>query len=132
MKRLLEVLAGPLGRPRAPGIMFRGLRTVSFDGCKSLRVAGTGENRAWLGKQNASSGETGCPSLLLMTLAETGTWALPAAVFASQADGEMTWAGKLPHLPDGSFTRSPAGCIGVSPRIGYLAPAPLQATPLAS
>lgn len=103
VRRLFEVLAGPLGRPRTPGIMFRGFRTVSFDGCQSLRVPDTKENRAWLGKQNASNGETGYPSLLLMALVETGTRALAGAVFGSPADGEMTWARKLLHLLDSSM-----------------------------
>ena len=103
VKRLLEILAGPLGRPRTPGIMFRGYRTVSFDGCKSLRVPDTKQNREWLGKQNASNGETGYPSLLLMALVETGTRALLGAVFGSQAEGETAWAGKLLHLLDATM-----------------------------
>ncbi len=32
-RRLFEILAGPQGQPRTPGIMFGGYRTVSFDGC---------------------------------------------------------------------------------------------------
>lgn len=103
VKRLFEVLAGPLGRLRTPGIMFRGLRTVSFDGCKSLRVPDTKANRAWLGKQNACNGETGYPSLLLMTLVETGTRALLGAVFGSTADGEPAWASRLLHLLDATM-----------------------------
>ena len=103
VRRLFEILAGPLGRPRTPGITFRGLRTVSFDGCKSIRVPDTQANRAWLGKQNACNGETGYPALLLMTLAETGTRALIGAVFGSQADGEAAWARKLLHLLDATM-----------------------------
>jgi hypothetical protein len=34
VKRLAEVLAGPLGLPRTPGIMFGGYRTVSLGGCR--------------------------------------------------------------------------------------------------
>jgi hypothetical protein len=100
VKRLFGVLAGPLGQPRTPGIMFRGYRTVSFDGCKSLRVPDTAANRAWLGKQNAKNGETGYPALMLMALVETGTRALLGAVFGSQAEGETAWAGRLLHLLD--------------------------------
>jgi hypothetical protein len=103
VRRLFEVLAGPLGRPSTPGIMFGGLRTVSFDGCKSIRVPDTGANRAWLGKQNASNGETGYPALSLMALAGTGTRALTGAVFGSQAEGETAWAGKLLHLLDATM-----------------------------
>src|ERR1700757_1930565 len=96
VKRLFEVLAGPLGQPRTPGIMFGGYRTVSFDGCRSVKVPDTEKNRAWLGKGS----QAGYPALLLMTLAETGTRALLGAVFGSQADGEAVWARKLLPLLD--------------------------------
>ena len=68
MKALFEVLAGPLGQPRTPGVMFGRYRTVAFDGCRSLKVPDTGRNRAWLGKMKASLGETGYPVIQLMTL----------------------------------------------------------------
>ena len=99
VRRLFEILAGPLGQPRTPGIMFGGYRTVSFDGCKSIRVPDTRANRAWLGKQNASNGETGYPALSLMALVETGTRALLGAVFGPAAGGETGQAlGLLPLL----------------------------------
>jgi hypothetical protein len=50
VKQLFETLAGPLGRPRTPGIMFGGYRTVSLDGCKSVKVPDAVGNRAWLGR----------------------------------------------------------------------------------
>jgi hypothetical protein len=95
VKRLLETLAGPLGQPRTPGVMFRGYRTVSFDGCKSIKVPDTAKNRAWLGKQNACNGETGYPALALMTLVETGTRALLGAVFGPGSEGETGQAREL-------------------------------------
>jgi hypothetical protein len=100
VRRLFEVLAGPLGQPRTPGIMFCGYRTVSFDGCKSIKVPDTAGNRAWLGKQNASNGETGYPALSLMALAETGTRALIGAVFGPGAEGETGQARELLPLLD--------------------------------
>ena len=100
LKALFEILAGPLGQPHTPGIMFRGYRTVSFDGCKSIKVPDTAKNRAWLGKQNASNGETGYPALALMTLVETGTRALLGAVFGQGADGETGQARELLPLLD--------------------------------
>jgi Insertion element 4 transposase N-terminal/Transposase DDE domain len=100
VKRLFEILAGPLGQPRTPGIMFGGYRTVSFDGCKSVKVPDTAKNRAWLGKQNASNGETGYPALALMTLVETGTRALLGAVFGPAGDGETGQARELLPLLD--------------------------------
>ena len=100
LEALFEILAGPLGQPRTPGIVFRGYRTVSFDGCKSIKVPDTAKNRAWLGKQNASNGETGYPALALMTLVETGTRALLGAVFGPGADGETGQARDLLPLLD--------------------------------
>ena len=103
VRRLFEILAGPLGQPRTPGIMFRGYRTVSFDGCKSVKVPDTAKNRAWLGKQKASNGETGYPGLALMALVETGTRALLGAVFGPGAEGETGQARELLPLLDESM-----------------------------
>ena len=61
VKALFEVLAGPVAWPRTPGVMFGRYRTVAFDGCRSIKVPDTGRNRSWLGKLNASQGETGYP-----------------------------------------------------------------------
>jgi hypothetical protein len=99
-RALFEVLAGPLGRPGTPGVMHGGYRTVSFDGCRTVKVPDTPANRRWLGKMNASLGVTGYPVIQLMTLAETGTRALLGAVFGPAATGELDWARKLLHLLD--------------------------------
>jgi hypothetical protein len=103
VRRLFEVLAGPLGQPRTPGIMFGGYRTASFDGCKSIKVPDTASNRAWLGKLSASNGETGYPALSLMALVETGTRALLGAVFGPAAGGETGQALGLLHLLDATM-----------------------------
>ena len=100
VKALFEVLAGPLGRPRTPGVCFGRYRTVAFDGCRSVKVPDSGRNRAWLGKTNAALGVTGYPVIQLMTLVETGTRALLGAAFGTAADGEITWARRLLHLLD--------------------------------
>ena len=84
VKALFGVLAGPLGRPRTPGVMFGRYRTVACDGCKSVKVPDTERNRGWLGKMKASLGETGYPVIQPMTLCETGTRALLGAVTARQ------------------------------------------------
>jgi hypothetical protein len=89
VKALFEMLAGPLGRPGMPGITAGGYRTVSFDGCKTVKVPDTPANRAWLGKMKASPGVTGYPVIQLMALAGTGTRALPGAAFGSTATGEL-------------------------------------------
>jgi hypothetical protein len=100
VKALFEVLAGPLGQPRTPGVLFGRYRTVAFDGCRSVKVPDTERNRSWLGKLKASLGETGYPVIQLMTLCETGTRALIGAVFGATAGGELTWARKLVPLLD--------------------------------
>jgi Insertion element 4 transposase N-terminal/Transposase DDE domain len=102
-RRLFEVLAGPLGRPGTPGVMFAGYRTVSFDGCRSVKVPDTPANRGWLGKMNASLGVAGYPVMQLMTLVETGTRALLGAAFGSTATGEADWARQLLHLLDATM-----------------------------
>jgi hypothetical protein len=48
MKALFEVVAGPLAQPHTPGVRFRGLRTVAFDGINSIKVPDTDRNRSWL------------------------------------------------------------------------------------
>jgi hypothetical protein len=100
LRLLFEVLAGPLGQPRTPGVMFGRYRTVAFDGCRTIKVPDTPRNRGWLGKMNAALGVTGYPVIQLMTLCETGTRALLGAVFGTPADGELTWARRLLHLLD--------------------------------
>jgi Insertion element 4 transposase N-terminal/Transposase DDE domain len=99
-RALFEILAGPLGRPATPGVMFGGYRTVSFDGCRTIKVPDTPANRGWLGKMNASLGVTGYPVLQLMTLVETGTRALLGAVFGPPSTGELDWARQLLRLLD--------------------------------
>jgi hypothetical protein len=103
LKALFKALAGPAAWPRTPGVMFGRYRTVSFDGCKTIKVPDTPRNRAWLGKMKASLGETGYPVIQLMTLCETGTRALIGAAFGSTADGELAWARQLLHLLDESM-----------------------------
>jgi hypothetical protein len=103
VRALFEVLAGPLGRPGTPGVMAGGYRTVSFDGCKSVKVPDTPANRGWLGKMNAALGVAGYPVIQVMTLAETGTRALLGAAFGSTATSELDWARQLLHLLDKSM-----------------------------
>ncbi|WP_457757741.1 IS4 family transposase [Streptomyces mirabilis] len=94
VRALFEVLAGLLARPTTPGVRFGPYRTVSFDGCSSLRVPDSERNRAWLGRTS----HHGYPTLELMTLVETGTRALVGAVFGPTAEGETGYASRLLHL----------------------------------
>ena len=95
-KALFEVVAGPLGQPHTPGVCYRGMRTVAFDGCNSLKVPDTERNRSWLGRIRYRMGFAGYPTLRMMTLIETGTRAMIGAVLGSAADrDEATLARRL-------------------------------------
>jgi len=95
-KALFEVVAGPLGQPRTPGVCYRGLRTVAFDGCNSLKVPDTERNRCWLGRIRYRMGFAGYPTIRLMALVETGTRAVLGALLGSAADrDEPTLARRL-------------------------------------
>ena len=95
-KTLFEVVAGPLGQPHTPGVCYRGMRTVAFDGCNSLRVPDTERNRCWLGRIRYRMGFAGYPTIRLMALIETGTRAVLGAVLGSAADrDEATLARRL-------------------------------------
>jgi hypothetical protein len=98
VKALFEVLAGPVAQPSTPGVRFGRFRTVSFDGCTSVKVPDTEANRGWLGKMKAALGVTGYPAVELMTLVETGSRALIGAVFGPPATGETDYARQLLHL----------------------------------
>jgi len=93
VRRLFEVLAGPLAQPATAGVRFGRFRTVSFDGCSSIRLADTERNVEWFGP----GGRGGCPMLELMTLVETGTRALIGAVFGPTDTGETAYASRLLH-----------------------------------
>jgi hypothetical protein len=95
LKRLFDVLAGPLAQPSTPGVRYRRWRTVAFDGCGSLNVPNHERNRSWLGRTQRRHGPAGYPRLMLMTLCETGTRGLIAAVFGSASKGETDYAHDL-------------------------------------
>jgi hypothetical protein len=103
LKALFEIVAGPLGQPRTPGVCFGGLRTVAFDGCNSLHIPDTDRNRSWIGKIRYRMGLAGYPTLRLMTLAETGTRALLGAAVGSAADRDESHLARrlLPLLGPG-------------------------------
>lgn len=95
LRRLFEVIAGPLGQPTTPGVRYRRWRTVAFDGCNSIAVPDHERNRAWLGSVSYRFGAQSYPSLQLMTLCETGTRGLLAACFGPRDQGESAVARRL-------------------------------------
>jgi hypothetical protein len=53
LREVFEAVAVPLGRPRTPGVCYRGLRTVAFDGCRSTRVPESEDNvSCWAGARS--------------------------------------------------------------------------------
>ena len=137
LEALFDVLAGPVARPTTPGVRFGRYRTVSFDGCTSIKVPDTGPNRCWLGKMRAALGVTGYPAVELMTLVETGTRALLGAVFGPPATGETDYARRLlarlgpdmlvladrgfdaPHSSPSSPAPAPSSWSGCARRAGH-------------
>lgn len=81
---LFNVVAGPLAQPRTPGVRYRGMRTVAFDGINSLKAPDTERNRGWMGRVRYSLGFAGYPTARVMALVETGTRGLLGAAIGSQ------------------------------------------------
>ncbi|MGW3044188.1 hypothetical protein ACWC9T_30035 [Kitasatospora sp. NPDC001159] len=93
MRALFEVVAGVLAQPRTLGARFGPYRTVSFDGCSSIKVPDSERNRGRLGR----CPHGGYPQIEVMTLVETGTRALIGAVFGPTEEGETSYATRLLH-----------------------------------
>jgi hypothetical protein len=93
MKALFEVVAGALAQPRTPGMRFGPYRTVSFDGCSSIKTPDSERNRHRLGR----CPHGGYPQIELMTLVETGTRSVIGAVFGPTREGETSYATRLLH-----------------------------------
>ena len=90
------------GRPGIavdPGVTWRGLRTVAFDGLNSVHVPDSDPNRSWLGKLRNRLGLAGYPAMRIVALAETGTRGLLGAVIGGPGErAEVPLARKLACL----------------------------------
>ncbi|MEV0742154.1 IS4 family transposase [Streptomyces sp. NPDC050549] len=93
MKALFEVVSGALAQPPTPGVHFGPYRTVSFDGCSSIKTPDSERNRGRLGR----CPHGGYPQIELMTLVETGTRSVIGAVFGPTREGETSYATRLLH-----------------------------------
>jgi hypothetical protein len=94
LRRLFEVLAGPVGVPGQAGVFYRGLRTVAVDG-SHLHAP---DDPAVTGRYPRRAGEWrefGYPLVRLVVLIECGTRAVLAASFGPEADGELPYARRL-------------------------------------
>lgn len=103
IRALFEVVAGPLAQPHTPGVRWRGLRTVAFDGLNSIKVPDTDRNHGWLGRIKYRLGWAGYPTLRLMTLVETGTRGMLGAAIGQAGDRDETGLARrlLPLLGPG-------------------------------
>jgi hypothetical protein len=86
LKALFETIAVPLSPPETPGVAYRGLRTVAFDGLNSVKVPDSDRNRSWPGKKITQLGIAGYPAMRIVALAETGTRGLPGAVIGGTGE----------------------------------------------
>jgi Insertion element 4 transposase N-terminal/Transposase DDE domain len=99
VKALFETVAVPLAPPGTPGVFYRGLRTVAFDGLNSVKVPDSDRNRSWLGKTMTRVGLAGYPAMRIVALAETGTRGLLGAVIGGRGErSEVPLARKLVPL----------------------------------
>lgn len=101
-KALFQTLAVPLAPPATPGVSYRRWRTVAFDGCSSIKTPDSVRARGWLGKVRYRLAWAGYPTVMLMTLVETGTRGLLGACFGPTAVGETTYATRLLPLLNAS------------------------------
>src|SRR3954452_3547799 len=127
LRELFRRLARPLAEPGTPGAWYRGRRLVSFDGT-TLDVPDLPALEQHFGRPPASRGSSGFPQLRLLTLLETGSHAIFAAVIAGFAVGEVTLARQIvAHLKPGMlcladrpFAGSPLGRNPAAPGAALL------------
>jgi hypothetical protein len=99
LRRLFEVLAGPVAHLGQTGSFYRGLRTVAVDGTL-LHVP---DEKALTWRYPKRAGEVmefGYPLMRLVVLVECGTRAVLAAAFGPESDGELAYAGRLLSVLD--------------------------------
>lgn len=102
LRRLFEVLAGPVATRAQTGTFYQGLRVVAVDGT-TLCVPDE-EAVTWRYPKHAGEIlEFGYPLLRLVALVECGTRALLGAAFGPDATGELGYARQLLDRLDASM-----------------------------
>jgi hypothetical protein len=94
LRELFRRLARPLAEPGAPGAWYQGRRLVSFDGT-TIDVPDLPAREQHFGRPAAARGSSGFPQLRLLTLLETGSHAIFAAVIAGFSTGEVSLARRI-------------------------------------
>ncbi|MFE6692156.1 transposase domain-containing protein [Streptomyces sp. NPDC057743] len=99
LRRLFEILAGPVAHLGQTGSFYQGLRAVAMDGT-SLHVPDE-ETLTWRYPKRASKSlEFGYPLLRLVVLVGCGTHTVLAAAFGPESEGELAYAGRLLKVLD--------------------------------
>ncbi|WP_329190861.1 IS4 family transposase [Actinacidiphila glaucinigra] len=102
LRRLFEILAGPVAARTQPGSFYRGLRAVAMDGT-ALSIPDE-EAVTWrFPKHGGRVLEFGYPLLRLVALVECGTRALLGAAFGPDTTGELGYARRLLSHLDASM-----------------------------
>ncbi|MFF3160229.1 IS4 family transposase, partial [Streptomyces sp. NPDC057910] len=102
LRRLFEVLAGPVAGPGQACAFYRGLRVVAVDG--TTLSAPDEEAVTWYYPKHVGSVRTfGHPLVRLVALVECGTRALLGACFGPDSTGELAYAHRLLHHLDSSM-----------------------------
>lgn len=102
LRRLFEILAGPVATPAQAGSFYRGLRAVAVDGT-TLSIPDE-EAVTWrFPKHGGPVLEFGYPLLRLVALVECGTRALLGAAFGPDTTGELGYASRLLSHLDASM-----------------------------
>ncbi|MGW3660989.1 IS4 family transposase [Streptomyces sp. NPDC005151] len=99
LRRLFEILAGPVAHLGQAGSFYRGLRTVALDG--TLLHVPDEQTLTWrYPKRAGESMEFGYPLMRLLVLVECGTRAVLTAAFGPESDGELFYARRLLSVLD--------------------------------
>lgn len=114
VRALFEAMRGAVGDPVAPGVCWRGYRTVAIDGT-TLKAPDLDTVTALYPRRRVTKHHTGYPLVRLVALVETGTRAVIGAVFGPDRVSEKTYALELaahlqpdmPALADAFFDALP-------------------------
>jgi Insertion element 4 transposase N-terminal/Transposase DDE domain len=96
VRRVFELVVGPLATPHTPGGFYKGLRPMGIDGTV-LDVPDTPANAARFGRSSGGRGEGAFPQVRKVSLVELGTHVEVAMALGGWQDSEQKL---VPHLWD--------------------------------
>ena len=114
LKELFQRVARPVAEPGTPGAWYRGRRLVSLDGT-TIEMPDTPELVTRFGRPKAPRGVSAFPQMRLLTLVETGTHTIIAAVADRSRASEMRLAPHLlARLQAGMLCLADRGFVGIA------------------